>query len=60
MELSKVTGYKAEYEAKRRLQRYRRRMWNTIKTDLRNYGCEDMERIPHDKDQWPSLVNTVL
>lgn len=55
-----MTGYKAEYEAKRRLQRYRRRMWNTIKTDLRNYGCEDMERIPHDKDQWPSLVNTVL
>jgi hypothetical protein len=49
-------------EGKRQLGRPRRRWVNNIKINLREIGWEGMDWIDlaKDRDQWRSLVNTVM
>jgi hypothetical protein len=49
-------------EGKRPLRRPRRRWVNNIKIDLREIGWDGMDWIDlvQDRDQWRSLVNTVM
>jgi hypothetical protein len=49
-------------EGKRPLGRPRRRWVDNIKMDLREIGCDGVNRIAiaQDRDQWSALVNTVL
>jgi hypothetical protein len=49
-------------EGKRPLGRPRRGWVDNIKIDLSEVGWDDMDWIdlPHDRDQWRALVNTVM
>jgi hypothetical protein len=49
-------------EGKRRLRRPRHRWVDNIKMDLREIGWDGMDWIDlaQDKDQWRTLVNTVM
>jgi hypothetical protein len=49
-------------EGKRPLGRPRRRWVDNIEIDLREVGCDGMDWIDlaQDRDQWRSLVNTVI
>jgi hypothetical protein len=49
-------------EGKRPLGRLRRRWVDNIKMDLRDIGWDDMDWIDliQDRDQWRTLVNTVM
>jgi hypothetical protein len=49
-------------EGKRPLERPRRRCVDNIKIDLREIGCDGMDRIDlaQDRGQWRALVNTVM
>jgi hypothetical protein len=49
-------------EGKRPLGRTRHRYEDNIKIDLRGIGCEgvDLMYLAQDRDQWRSLVNTVM
>jgi hypothetical protein len=49
-------------EAKRPLGRPRPRWEDNIKIDLKEiwWGSMDWIDLAHDKDQWSSLVNTIL
>jgi hypothetical protein len=49
-------------EGKRPLGRLRRKWVDNIKMDLREIGWDGMDYIdlPHDRDQWRDLVNTVM
>jgi hypothetical protein len=49
-------------EGKIPLGRPSRRRVNNIKMDLREIGCDDMDLIDlaQDRDQWGSLVNTLM
>ena len=48
-------------EGKRPLGRSRRRWEDSIKMDLQEVGCEDMDwiQLPRDRDRWRALVNSV-
>jgi hypothetical protein len=49
-------------ERKRPPERLRRRWEDGIRTDLREIGCGNAEliQLPPNRDQWRSLVNTVI
>jgi hypothetical protein len=49
-------------EGKRPLGRQRRMWVDNIKIDIREIGCDGMDRIDlaQDRDQWRALVNTVM
>jgi hypothetical protein len=47
-------------EGKKPLGRPRRRWVDNIKVDLREIGWDGVDWIDQDRDQWRSLVNTVL
>jgi hypothetical protein len=49
-------------EGKRQLGRPRYRWVDNIKMDLRDIGCDVMNRIDvaENRDQWKALVNTVI
>jgi hypothetical protein len=49
-------------EGKRPLERPRRRWKDTIKMDLREIGCNDMDwiHLVQDRDHWKALVNTEM
>jgi hypothetical protein len=51
-----------KHEGKRPLGRPRRRWENTIKMDLQEVGCGDMDwiELAHDRDRWRALANAVM
>jgi hypothetical protein len=51
-----------KYEARRQLERPRRRWENNIRIDVTEIGCGGMDwtHLTQDRDQWRALVNTVM
>jgi hypothetical protein len=51
-----------EPEGKIAVSRPRRRWENNIRMDLRQIGYEDVDwiHLPHDRDHWRAVVNTVM
>jgi hypothetical protein len=49
-------------EGKRTLGRARRRWEDSIKMDLQEVGCRDMDwiELAQDRDRWRALVNAVM
>jgi len=49
-------------EGKRPLGRPRRRCDDSIKMDLREVGCDDMDwmELAQDRDRWWALVNAIM
>ena len=49
-------------EGKRPLWRPRRRWKDTIKMDLQNVECDDVDwiELAEDRDKWRALVNAVM